>query len=643
MLEEENYASLVRQAQQGQADAKDRLAREVEPRVRAYIYRVTLDKDITEDLAQDTMLQMVKSLEDLRDAEHFWPWLWGVANSKVQEYYRNRKRKAAISASVFYEDFLAQQPDRREKDGLRNLLREELSRTVMAAMKEIKQQYRAVLSLRCFERLAYPEIAVALKCNEIKARVLFYRAKQALKRELMRQGVSKSLLVMCLGMFGKLTAPAEAAPSSIAVAPGSTKVGLTGVVLGTAATKVGLTIIAAAVVTVAMVGGYSTISSDSPLTPRSQVRSFHYTAQVHSSGVTASSSLSRGAYEQWYYFPDGIEGTHFVKIQRWNPQMTHKLCAWLQDDQCNYFYHEGEEKVYINNYRQYRSDLRVRRLPTDPPEFTSYLSLVEGELKGVEYTRDKTSGLLLQAVDRRFAEAPLFKTTYEYNSLDGQQFQYYWPDSVPLDDRRDKMHKRGWTYFRVQGQIDGRSVAGRGRIPFVYSTFKKYPPWIVLDIGDDLRVTDCNAGARLYGSGGVVNASYPAGTFFEGLARPWMGMHTIDIIRRDAAQQRIWFDTDLSGNSRQVIVTLLGKGESKDIQIKYTIDIDKDIIESIRFKTGNRDAGLLTFVYLEQMGVAQNEFAEPVLPDDTAPARLDSPGMLWLFDLAQAKTFGREP
>lgn len=38
MLEEENYASLVRQAQQGQADARDRLAREVEPRVaRIYI------------------------------------------------------------------------------------------------------------------------------------------------------------------------------------------------------------------------------------------------------------------------------------------------------------------------------------------------------------------------------------------------------------------------------------------------------------------------------------------------------------------------------------------------------------------------------------------------------------------------------
>ena len=66
------------------------------------------------------------------------------------------------------------------------------------------------------------------------------------------------------------------------------------------------------------------------------------------------------------------------------------------------------------------------------------------------------------------------------NNLDEDYFQADWPTNANVVDNRDEMHKRGWTYFSVSGNINGQNVTGKGRIPFVYSTSDKYSPWILV-------------------------------------------------------------------------------------------------------------------------------------------------------------------
>jgi len=636
MIEQQAFVRLVGLARQGRDDAKNRLAREADGKLRAYIYRVTLDHDLTQDLSQEVLLEMVKSLHSLNEAERFWPWLYRIAQSKIQQYYRYKQRKAAISASVFYEDFLSQHADHHQSDGLRQLLEKELSKTIMTAMKNVKQQYRAVLSLRCFEQLSYPDIALAMGCSETGARVLFCRARKALKGQLTQRGLSRGLLAMCLGLFGRLTAPAEASSSTVAVTAASTKVGLSTTVLAAAGTKLGVATVAAGVLGLATVGSVA-VFSEPPLPQRTDVKSFHYTTQARNRDPGAVSSLSKGAYEQWYYFPDGIDGPLFMRMQRWDPRRTRKLCAWLQNDQANYYFHGGEEQVYINNYRLWLSGLRVRRLPTDTAEFTSFLSQVEGEIRRVKYARDHKSGLLLDAVDHRFVDTMGFRTNYEYNSLDGSHFLYEWPSAVPIIDNRDRMHARGWTCFRIEGRLNGQTVTGRGRVPFVYDACKENPPWLLLNIGSDLRIIDTSEAAGLCRPDGTLIAAYPAGTFFKGLARPWIGMHTVDIVRRDAADRRIWFETTTAGNEKDVIIALLDKRDNTDTDLIYTVDLQNDIIESIKFRRRNADIGSLIFSYLQDIDQAGDEFVEPIVPDDAQVPTQEDAGILWLIDLAQGK------
>lgn len=181
MAEEQTLTELVKQAQQGHENSMGKLAREAEGNVRAYVYRLTLDHDLTQELSQEVLLQMVKSLDSLRKAESFWPWLYRIAQNKMRQHYKSKWKETSIFESAVYKDFLSHYSHHHQADGLRRLIQKELSKKVIAAMRHIKDDHRAVLSLRCFEQLSYADIGTAMHCSEGSARIMFYRAKQAFK------------------------------------------------------------------------------------------------------------------------------------------------------------------------------------------------------------------------------------------------------------------------------------------------------------------------------------------------------------------------------------------------------------------------------------------------------------------------------
>jgi len=634
MTNEQNIIELVRGAQRGHEQSMNELAQQVKGRLSAYIYRVTLDRELTADLSQEALLAMVKSINGLNRAERFWPWLYRIAHSKIQQHYRAKQKKAAASASASYRDFVSQHKSDHQYDGLHRLLQKELSKKIVLAMKQLKEQYRAVLSLRCFDQLSYADIAIAMQCSEVKARVLFFRAKKALKKQMVRQGLSTGMLLTCLGLFGKLTAPAEAASATVTVSSASTKVGVATAVIATAGTKVGLITAALALLGLATVGGIRALSEPA-LPDRSDVKSIHYTVQGQDYRSGTVSSLSKGAYEHWYYFPEGVDGPIFMQMQQWDPLQKERLSAWLQDDQANYYYDSGKNQVHINNCRLWLSSLAVRRLPTDTAEFTGFLSEVEGDVRGVDYDRDSDTGLLVGAIDDRFADVPHFRTTYNYNTVGEGLFQYSWPAGIPVVDQRDQMHKRGWTYFLIAGQINGQVVSGRGLIPFVYRAWKERPAWMRLNVGDELEIIDCSKGAGLRCADGSRFAAYRCETFFAGLGRPWMGMHTIDIVRRDAASHRVWFETSPANSDEDMIVTLTHQDNGINTELVYTIHMKDDIIKTVAFAINGIAKGSMAFSYLQDIQQVDKEFAEPDMAEHLQTQTQETPGLLWLIYLAQ--------
>jgi len=275
------------------------------------------------------------------------------------------------------------------------------------------------------------------------------------------------------------------------------------------------------------------------------------------------------------------------------------------------------------------NDLSVLRIPTDDSQLTDFICQVEGTTRTVELVTAKGKGLLVIAARSEGTNGNKPWVIRHYNVLDEDYFQADWPATAKVIDNRDQMHKRGWTYFRITGQINSESVTGSGRIPFVYFASLKNSPWLKLQVGS-LTIVDTYESAYTYRSPQTSLGMYKGGTFFKGLGRPWMGMHTIDTIRRDTAKQGILFETEHTQGSRYAKVKLI----RDDIRIVYNIDLETDVIDEITFSTDQGSRGNLKFSYLQSIDDIGEEFAAPRRPRQQASSR-DSSDILWLVQLLE--------
>ena len=393
-----------------------------------------------------------------------------------------------------------------------------------------------------------------------------------------------------------MTAPNEAAAAGVSITATTCKAGAAAGLLAMAASKTAIvSLTAAGVITVGGVVATSGPDVTKDIPKNNPAQSSPITNRVV--------PVQGGAEECWYYYPQNVDGPVMLRLVKWDSRGEESYCKWWQDDRANYFFQKNRNTIYINNYRMWESDLSVRRLPADGINLIDFISMVEGKTDGMEYITGGGDGLLIVARRGEGEKSDQLRIIQRYNVLDEEYFRYKWPPEARVVDKRDAMHKRGWTYFKITGQINGKEVRGRGRIPFVYTASDRYWPWIELKVGE----------------------KFVSQAGFGGLGRPWMGLHTVDTIRRDAAKNRIWFETRNKRSGRAEVILKPEAG-----QIVYTVDMEKDVIDKITFSTSDSHKGELIFSYLHEIDEAGNEFSEPGRQASTWES---DKGISWLLEL----------
>jgi len=612
------YIDIVKQAQLGDEKSMNRLAELARERLRAYLYRLTLAEDLTQDILQESMLEMLKFLDKLQRPDRFWPWLFKIAGNNLRDH-RNREQLRSRTP-------MSKTPDVESADEqqvFENLVGQELKRVISAAMSVLKPRHRKVLILRCYEDMTYSDISEVMACSEFAARRLFYRAKKALAKQLSRRGLGKGSLLMALALFGKMTATTEAAAANISVTAATVKVGAVASLAAMATSKTAVVSLATAGVIAAGTVATTLGTDKSDKGPqKSKTQTSFNTPRL--------TETSKSMEQCWYFFPEGVGKPVMMRLLKLGTSGEQSYCRRLQNQHANYYY--DKNTIYINNSRMYNPDLSVKRLPTDSEALSEFIAQVEGRPADMEYVSTKKKGLLVICKRSTAGDSKIWRIDRHVNVLEEEYFQLDWPESTRVIDNRDTMHRRGWTYFRITGRIGGEQVAGVGRIPFVYATSKWHYPWLRLQVGNHLRIIDSGTQAHVCDESGKVVAKYPGGSFFRGLGRPWEGLHTIDTVRRDAAEKQVWFETKH--------VPRAGKAEvlftCEQTRLTYTIDMETDVIENIAFSTSGGSEGELTFSYLQEFDGETDEFAAPSRRGSSRPRR-DQPGMLWLVKLVDSR------
>ena len=249
----------------------------------------------------------------------------------------------------------------------------------------------------------------------------------------------------------------------------------------------------------------------------------------------------------------------------------------LQNDNGNYFLENMGQKVTVNNHHYWNPDFSVMLLPTDSPELAMLFGNFESRQSNSRVNFSATRDLLIAASKQKGTNNITFSVQH-YDALMEERFQYNWPAESTVIERRDSIHKQGWCYFTMKGNFKDREISGLGQVPFKYPVSQTRPAWFAIKIDDVVELLDGGNNAVMKNSNGSI-ASYPAQTFLTGLNKPWMGLHCIDTVRRDAAVNKIAFKTELLSDEALCKVSLLHpKGT-----IEYTIDLYKDLIEKISF------------------------------------------------------------
>lgn len=607
-----NQIELIERAQCGDRQCLEQLAGQAKERLHTYVYRLTQQEELAQEIVQESLFEMCKVLGKLKKADRFWPWLHGIATNKLRRHYRTERTQRNLAAASMQKK--GSMKDR--QDGLERLVGDELKQIVWSAMQKLKTRYKAVLVMRCYDGMAYSDIAEAMGCTEFSTRMLFLRAKRSLQRELSRNGFSKGTLLAALMLFGKMTAPSKAAAAQVSISVAAMKVGVVAGVAGLATTKTAIISLTAAG---ALTAGVVTTSNswNHAADPNSTLSN---TQMVGQFGQNAANE------EYWYYFPQGSSGPMML---RGSAKSAGGGSSWqvLQNDRGNYYYSDG--RVDNNNHRMWASDLSVMTVPTDDAGMIDFICQIEGRPNNVDRITAKGRGLLVVVARNEASDGTKPWAIRHYNILDEDYFQSDWPASTEPVDNRDQMHERGWTYFRVSGRINGQSVFGTGKIPFVYSRSAQYSPWLKLQVGS-LMVVDTNRNAYIRQSDSGQVQSYRPGSFFKGLLRPWAGFHTIDTVRRDAAQQRIPFETRHTPGSEVAEVEL----HYQEMRLVYKIDLETDVIDEITFSTNRGLVGNLRFSYLQSIDGESGEFTSPGGPRQRTDPQ-DSSGLLWLIELAK--------
>ena len=173
--------TLYRRFLQGETAAFEELVLRYRERLIFFLYQYIRDLYQCEDLAQE-VFAAVYVFPDRYDLEKgFTTYLYTLARNKAVDYLRKHSR-LVFTETVEREGY--------EEDALlKKVVREETGQQVHAALAQLKENYRLAIYLVDLQGLSYSQAAEIMGMGGAQFKVCLFRARQALKKRLEKEGI----------------------------------------------------------------------------------------------------------------------------------------------------------------------------------------------------------------------------------------------------------------------------------------------------------------------------------------------------------------------------------------------------------------------------------------------------------------------
>lgn len=176
----------------GDATAFTPFVESFQSKVFQYTWLMCGQREDAEEVAQDTLLKVFESFDQLREPEHVKAWVFRIAKN-----YCLMKRRRSVFAperELSLDELLpgTDSPGITASERVRDqrelpeqqLLRGELNRELETAMQELPSNYRSVVLLRDVEGLSTGEVASVLDVSTDVVKQRLHRGRLALRKRL---------------------------------------------------------------------------------------------------------------------------------------------------------------------------------------------------------------------------------------------------------------------------------------------------------------------------------------------------------------------------------------------------------------------------------------------------------------------------
>jgi RNA polymerase sigma-70 factor (ECF subfamily) len=178
-------SSIARGLRRRDPDLLDRLIEQYQHRLLRYLLYLCGNRDLAEDLFQETWIRVLERGEQYDGKHEFSTWLYAVARHLTIDYLR-KKNPVSLDGLMEDEERAPLEPADMRPSAWEVVAQQEQAERIAAALVGIPAEYRETVVLRFHEGLALDEIAVitGAKLGTVKSRL--YRGLNLLMSRLGR-------------------------------------------------------------------------------------------------------------------------------------------------------------------------------------------------------------------------------------------------------------------------------------------------------------------------------------------------------------------------------------------------------------------------------------------------------------------------
>jgi len=152
-------ALLVKDYMTGDENALAILIRRHESKVYGFIYSKVSDKEVSNDIFQDTFIKVIKTLKlnSYNEEGKFLPWVMRIAHNLIIDHFRKSKKMPMFRETEEFSIFSVMSDDALTIEN--RIIADQVEDNIRRLVEELPSDQREVLVMRMYQDMSFKEIS----------------------------------------------------------------------------------------------------------------------------------------------------------------------------------------------------------------------------------------------------------------------------------------------------------------------------------------------------------------------------------------------------------------------------------------------------------------------------------------------------